>query len=40
MFEDVDVFLFLDVDDEFLFSRIDLMVNVFNKNKEIDVVIG
>ena len=40
MSEDVDAFLFLDADDEFLPSRIDLMVNAFNKNKETDVVIG
>ena len=40
MSEDVDAFLFLDADDEFLPSRIDLMVNAFNKNKETDIVIG
>lgn len=34
MSEDVDAFLFLDADDEFLPSRIDLMVNAFNKTKK------
>ena len=40
MSEDVDAFLFLDADDEFLPSRIDLMVDAFKKNKETDIVIG
>ena len=34
MSEDVDAFLFLDADDEFLPSRIDLMVNALIKTKK------
>ncbi|WP_367081060.1 glycosyltransferase family 2 protein [Staphylococcus capitis] len=40
MSDDVEGFLFLDADDEFLPSRIDLMVEAFQKNEETDVVIG
>ena len=40
MSDDVEGFLFLDADDEFLPSRIDLLVEAFQKNEETDVVIG
>ena len=40
MSDDVEAFLFLDADDEFLPSRIDLMVEAFQQNVETDIVIG
>src|SRR5699024_1193220 len=35
-----DVFMFLDADDEFLTSRIDFMANYYQKNEDVDIVLG
>ncbi|UDI78960.1 glycosyltransferase family 2 protein [Staphylococcus taiwanensis] len=40
MSDDVEAFMFLDADDQFLPGRLDKMIDYYVRNKEVDIVVG
>ena len=40
MSDDVEAFMFLDADDQFLPGRLDKMIDYYERNQEVDIVIG